>query len=164
MEKSQLFERQKEVLANNDLEVVEINDQKPWGGYFRITEADTSKFRNIFYEGVELPEWAVGMRCDPKILVVLAGKRLSWQYHDRRGEVWKVIKGPVGVILSLDNNQGEVRIYHEGEVIEIPPGERHRLVGLDAAGVVAEIWVSTDVNQPSNEGDIHRLEDDFGRS
>jgi hypothetical protein len=40
---------------------------------------------------------------------------------------------------------------------------RHRLVGLDNWGVVTEIWQHTDVEHPSDESDIVRLQDDFGR-
>jgi mannose-6-phosphate isomerase len=50
-----------------------------------------------------------------------------------------------------------------GETITLKQGERHRLIGLDDWGIVAEIWVHTDVNNPSNEDDIVRLQDDFGR-
>jgi mannose-6-phosphate isomerase len=38
------------------------------------------------------------------------------------------------------------------------------LVGLDQWGVVAEIWQHTDVTNLSDESDIVRLQDDFGRS
>jgi hypothetical protein len=39
---------------------------------------------------------------------------------------------------------------------------RHRLIGLDDFGVVAEIWQHTDAI-PSDEEDIIRVQDDFGR-
>jgi len=42
-------------------------------------------------------------------------------------------------------------------------GERHRLIRLDSWGVVAEIWQHTDKEEPSDEDDIIRLQDDFGR-
>jgi hypothetical protein len=34
---------------------------------------------------------------------------------------------------------------------------------LDGWGIVAEIWRHTDVENPSNEEDIVRVQDDFGR-
>ena len=42
-------------------------------------------------------------------------------------------------------------------------GERHRLIGLEGWGIVAEIWQHTDPENPSDEDDIVRLQDDFGR-
>ena len=42
--------------------------------------------------------------------------------------------------------------------------ERHRLVGLDKIGVVAEIWIHTDLNNLSDENDIVRINDDFNRT
>jgi len=50
-----------------------------------------------------------------------------------------------------------------GNLISLEQGERHRLVGLDDWGVVAEIWMHTDPSNPSDEDDIVRLQDDFGR-
>jgi hypothetical protein len=37
------------------------------------------------------------------------------------------------------------------------------LIGLDQQALVAEIWQHTDPKNPSNEEDIVRLQDDFGR-
>jgi mannose-6-phosphate isomerase-like protein (cupin superfamily) len=90
-------------------------------------------------------------------------KKLSWQYHHRRAEIWKSIYREVGVVRSPTDIQGAVRILKEGEAIELSQGERHRLVGLETWGVVAEIWLHTDANAPSDEDDIVRLEDEFGR-
>jgi mannose-6-phosphate isomerase len=50
-----------------------------------------------------------------------------------------------------------------GQVINLKCGERHRLVGTNGFGIVAEIWQHTDKNNPSDEDDIVRVQDDFGR-
>jgi len=42
-------------------------------------------------------------------------------------------------------------------------GERHRLVGPDDWGNVAEIWQYTDVENPSDENDFIRVQNDFGQ-
>ena len=99
----------------------------------------------------------------PKILVVQPEKRLSWQYHHRRSEYWKVIQGEVGVVTSKNDQQKPVQTVEKGDQIRIQQGERHRLIGLNDWGMVAEIWEHTDPSNPSNESDIVRLEDDFGR-
>jgi len=50
-----------------------------------------------------------------------------------------------------------------GDIIKLKQGDRHRLIGLDEWGIVAEIWQHTDAQNPSDENDIIRLQDDFGR-
>jgi hypothetical protein len=57
-----------------------------------------------------------------------------------------------------------MRSYGVGEVLHLDLGERHRLVGLGAWGVVAEIWRHTDVSSPSDEHDIVRVADDYDRT
>ena len=52
---------------------------------------------------------------------------------------------------------------NSGNQIKLAVGERHRLIGLNNYAVVAEIWQHTDKNFPSNEDDIIRLKDDYGR-
>ena len=99
----------------------------------------------------------------PKILIVKSDARLSWQYHHRRAEIWRVFKGEVGIVTSEDNTENEMKVYSEGNQITLKQGERHRLIGLDDYGVVAEIWQHTDKKNPSNEEDIVRVQDDFGR-
>jgi hypothetical protein len=56
-----------------------------------------------------------------------------------------------------------MKVYNEGDQIILNQGERHRLIGLDEISVVAEIWQHTDANHPSDEDDIIRVQDDFGR-
>ena len=50
-----------------------------------------------------------------------------------------------------------------GDIIQLKQGERHRLIGLNGWGIVAEIWRHTDAENPSDEDDIVRVQDDFGR-
>lgn len=90
-------------------------------------------------------------------------QRLSWQYHHRRSEIWTVSEGEVGVITSETDKPGELRVLTKGDLIQLGQGERHRLVGLDQWAVVAEIWQHTDPENPSDEEDIVRLQDDYGR-
>ncbi|SMB92269.1 mannose-1-phosphate guanylyltransferase/mannose-6-phosphate isomerase [Hymenobacter roseosalivarius DSM 11622] len=72
--------------------------------------------------------------------MVAPEQRLSWQYHHRRAEIWRVVQGPVGVATSEDDEQGVVKSYQAGERIVIRQGERHRLVGQQGWGILAEIW------------------------
>ena len=136
---------------------------RPWGGFFVIDEADAPKFVQEYFPGLSEEELIGGRKVSPKILLVAPQKRLSWQYHHRRSEVWRVLEGPVGIMRSDTDEQTTVREYRPGEVITLKKGERHRLVGLDGWGKVAEIWQHTEADHPSDEDDIVRLQDDFGR-
>jgi mannose-6-phosphate isomerase len=94
---------------------------------------------------------------------VAPNKRLSWQYHHRRAEIWRVIQGQAGIKRSVTDTQGELEILNIGDTVTLQQGERHRLIGLDDYAVIAEIWQHTDASHPSDEEDIVRVQDDFGR-
>jgi hypothetical protein len=74
-----------------------------------------------------------------------------------------VYKRSAGIIRSDSNVENEMKIFNEGDQIILQQGERHRLIGLDDYCLVAEMWQHTDVNHPSDEDDIIRVQDDFGR-
>ena len=63
----------------------------------------------------------------------------------------------------MDDNENPIRVLREKEQIKLKKGERHRLIGLDDFGIVSEIWQHTDPNNPSDENDIVRISDDYGR-
>ena len=99
-----------------------------------------------------------------KILIIAPNKRLSWQYHNRRSEMLKVFSGEIKVITSYDDIERNEEIFKEGDKIRLSKGERHRIIGLEEYAVVAEIWIHTDKNNPSDENDIIRIQDDFNRN
>lgn len=153
---------EKELIKHN-LKIETYDHSRPWGGFFVIKEEDTQRFSDIYFEGYDVSSLRKAGKLSPKILLVKPGTRLSWQYHHRRAETWRVIKGPVGVVRSFDDEQKDMTTHHNGDVITLQKGERHRLIGLDNWGVVAEFWQHTDVESPSNEEDIIRLQDDYAR-
>jgi mannose-6-phosphate isomerase len=69
----------------------------------------------------------------------------------------------VGVATSDTNAESEVRPYEAGERLMLSQGEYHRLMGPEKWGIVAEMWQHTDPANPSDEDDIVRVQDDFGR-
>ena len=143
--------------------IISKDFQRPWGGFLVIDEDQAQDFSNQFFKGINIEELKISGKLSPKILIVNPESRLSWQYHNRRAEIWKIYKGKVGIITSEDDSQNEMKIYNEGDQIILKQGERHRLIGLDDYGVVAEIWQHTEKNHPSDEEDIVRVQDDFGR-
>jgi mannose-6-phosphate isomerase len=137
--------------------------ERPWGGFFVIEESQAQLFANQYFEGLDVSTLAISGKLSPKLLVVAPGKRLSWQYHNRRAEIWRVVKGEASIVRSNSNEEGPLEILTEGSVVTLKQGERHRLIGLTDWAVIAEIWQHTDALNPSDEEDIIRLQDDFGR-
>lgn len=154
MSKSELISQTEKYLSNKNLNISQKDITKPWGAYWYISPESTNDFLKSYFPDFQSKELPIS----PKILLVEPKKRLSLQLHHRRSEEWHVIQGPVKVVagekeLILDTNQS----------VTLKVGENHRLCGLDQAGIVAEIWIHTDSNNPSDEADIVRLEDDFSR-
>ena len=158
-----IFENIKNKLELNQFEIVSMDQNGPWGGFFVISEEQTQKFVNNYFEGLDVSSLKISDKLSPKILVVSPGKRLSWQYHHRRAEIWRVISGQVGVKRSINDEEGAIDVLNVGDTITLKQGERHRLIGVDDYAVIAEIWQHTDANNPSDEDDIVRVQDDFGR-
>ena len=137
--------------------------ERPWGGFLVINESQSQDFANKFFDGLNIDSLKIGGKLSPKILIVNPNSKLSWQYHHRRAEIWRVYKGSVGVSKSMNDNEQPMVILNEKDQIKLKQGERHRLIGLDNFGVVSEIWQHTDRDNPSDEDDIVRLSDDYGR-
>lgn len=136
---------------------------RPWGGFYVIDETQAQLFSDTFFEGLDVSTLTIGGKLSPKILLVSQQQRLSWQYHNRRAEIWRVVEGPVGVVRSHTDEEGELVVHQVGEYIKLAQGERHRLIGLDSQAIIAEIWQHTDATHASDESDIVRVQDDFGR-
>ena len=160
---STFYKNIEDELNNLGFQIVDSNLEKPWGAYFCIDENQAQDFSNKFFDGIDVDSLKIENKLSPKILIVKPNTRLSWQYHNRRAEIWQVYKGQVGVVQSDTDIENELKNYMPADQIKFRQGERHRLVGLSDYGVVAEIWQHTDVNHPSDEDDIIRVQDDFGR-
>ena len=87
-----------------------------------IDERQAQKFSNKFFEDLDVNTLKIGGKLSCKILIVKLAARLSWQYHNRRAEIWQIYEVSVGIVKS-----------------------------------------DTDINHPSDEDDILRMQDDFGR-
>jgi mannose-6-phosphate isomerase len=163
LDKKEVFEQIAKVLKNENFTIITQDETRPWGGFFVIDESQAGAFASKFFPQLEMSQIQITNKLSPKILVVAPNKRLSWQYHFHRAEIWKILSGIVGVKISDTDEEGEIQQLSPGSFIQMNKGERHRLIGLDSWGIVAEIWQHTDPDNPSNEEDIVRLQDDFGR-
>ena len=163
LQKEVIFQQLGARLQQQGFTIAWEDPSRPWGGFFVIDEDQAQQFAITFFNGLSIDRLRVSAKLSPKVLLVAPHQRLSWQYHRRRAEIWQVVQGPVGVATSLTDEQGEVKNCQVGERITLQQGERHRLVGLKEWGIIAEIWQHTDANNPSDEDDIVRVQDDFGR-
>jgi len=161
--KELIFETVAEYLHLQKLKISKEDNTRPWGGFFVIEEGEAEKFIKLYFPNLSKEELSISGKLSPKILIVAPEKRLSWQFHHRRAEIWKLIGGTAAVVTSETDEEKETKYLNTGDIIQLKKGERHRLVGLDNWGVVAEIWQHTDADNPSDEDDIVRLQDDFGR-
>jgi len=150
-------------LLNLGFNVAAKDLKRPWGGFFVLDESQAKQFASLYFPGIDLSSLKISGKLSPKILMVESNKRLSWQYHFRRAEIWKLVAGVAGVVTSETDVEGSVHQLRLGEIIRLKQGQRHRLVGLEGWGMIAEIWQHTDPQHPSDEEDIVRVQDDFGR-
>ena len=111
-------------------------DERPWGNF---TVLDDSSF-----------DYKV------KRIVVMPGKRLSYQTHARRAEHWYFLAGRATVVLA-----GVEREVGAGDSVDVALGEAHRCENRGDAPV---IFIEIQHGTYFGEDDIVRLEDDFGRA
>ena len=102
-------------------------DHRPWGYYQVLLDEPTYKVKRI---------------------VVLPGKRLSYQYHRRRAEHWFVVEGR-GIVTRNDER-----------MVDIPKRARHR---IENDGLAPLAFIEIQRGDYFGEDDIVRVEDDFGR-
>ena len=158
-----MFKDIEKLIKSYGFNIVSKDFKRPWGGFLVIDENQSQEFSNQFFKGLDVNTLKIGGKLSPKILIVKPNARLSWQYHNRRAEIWQIFKGEAGIIRSDSDIENDLGVYSETDQIILKQGERHRLIGLKDFCVVAEIWQHTDKNNPSDEEDIIRVQDDFGR-
>ena len=107
--------------------------EKPWG--YELLYALTNKYAG-------------------KILFVKKGKRLSYQYHEKKDETMYLFKGRVEMTLEKEGNKEKV-VFEEGDAIHFPPLTKHRVEALEDSFIL-------EVSTPELD-DVVRIEDDFGR-
>ena len=157
------FKQIEQQIKSAGLKISTKDLKRPWGGFFVLDENQAQAFADIYFEGLDVGPLRIAGKLSPKILLVKPGARLSWQYHERRAEIWRVVEGPVRIVRSATDEEGALVSYEASETIVLERGERHRLIGLENWGVVAEFWQHTDPDHPSDEDDIVRVQDDYAR-
>ena len=78
----------KDQIQSFGFNIVSHDFERPWGGFLVIDETQAQDFSNKFFEGLDVNTLKIGGKLSPKILIVKPNARLSWQYHNRRAEIW----------------------------------------------------------------------------
>lgn len=91
-----------------------------------------------------------------KVLHVLAGHRLSLQYHQRKEEVICVQRGTARVELGDSIETLVAQELYPGDVVHLPPGRLHRISGVTDVVLLEASTTELD--------DVVRLADDYGRT
>ena len=159
----EIFKEIEAELKELALQIDSFDFNRPWGGFFVIEEKDAQKFGDTYFNKLDVQSLKISGKLSPKILLIKPESRLSWQYHHRRAETWRIVKGEVGIVRSFNDTESAVVNYKEGDLITLQKEERHRLVGLKDWAIIAEFWQHTDPSNPSNEDDIIRVKDDYSR-
>lgn len=107
---------------------------RPWGNYTVISNTPYYKLKRI--------------TIDP-------GHQISYQYHNKRSEVWTIVKGSGEVIVD-----GEMKPVNYGDCIVINKKSKHRIKN-NSDSVLEFIEVQTGTY--FGEDDIIRIEDDYNR-
>jgi len=157
------FKKIENEIIGKGFKIISKDFERPWGGFLVIDETQAQDFANTFFDGINVETLKIGGKLSPKILIVSPNSKLSWQYHHRRAEIWRVYKGVVGVTKSFHDEENPMIILKKNDQIKLIQGERHRLIGLDGFAVISEIWQHTDPDHASDENDIVRISDDYGR-
>ncbi|MDD3806767.1 MAG: phosphomannose isomerase type II C-terminal cupin domain, partial [Candidatus Marinimicrobia bacterium] len=81
--------------------------------------------------------------------------RLSLQSHRQRNEHWVIAEGKVKVV-----NNDDGKLYHVGDHIFIPRGNKHRIENI---GNEKAVFIEVQLGEYLGEDDIIRYEDDYQR-
>ena len=103
------FKKIENQIIEKGFKITSKDFKRPWGGFLVIDESQAKDFTNTFFDGVNVETLKIGGKLSPKILIVSPNSKLSWQYHYRRAEIWRVYKGKVGISRSFDNIEKPVK-------------------------------------------------------
>ena len=121
---------------NQSLQSVGIlTETRPWGKFEVLLDAPDVKVKRI---------------------TVNPGQRLSYQYHEKRREVWTVVKGMLTIVL-----EDEKLFRGKGQSIKIPLGDKHRAWNETESPVV---FIEVQTGTYFGEDDIIRIKDDYKRN
>tara|TARA_B100001175_G_scaffold299212_1_gene290416 strand:- start:256 stop:606 length:351 start_codon:yes stop_codon:yes gene_type:complete len=114
--------------------ILKESEERPWGRFFVLQDNPNYKIKRI--------------EVDP-------GERLSYQYHNKRSEMWIIVEGVATVTL-----ESKVEELSYGETIFISQGLKHR---VENQGAKKLVFIEVQTGSYFGEDDIIRIEDDYNR-
>ena len=112
---SEVFAQVEAYILSHGYTIIDKDHSRPWGGFFVLDESQAAKFAAQFFPQLSLDAIQITQKLSPKFLVVAPEKRLSWQYHHRRAEIWRVIQGQAGVVTSHTDEEGALQVLKFGD-------------------------------------------------
>ena len=109
-------------------------ENRPWGAFHILAEDENYKIKKI---------------------IVNPGKRMSYQFHNKRSECWIIIQGTAKINLN-----DKIELFKKGDIIEIPIKAKHRVENINDSDL---IFIEVQTGEYFGEDDIVRIEDDFNR-
>ena len=110
-----------------------FTEKRPWGEFRQLTDIEPVTV---------------------KIVTVKRGEILSLQYHNKRSEFWRILKGTPEVVIGKTSVRAT-----SGDEFTVPLGVSHRVSAVDDDVEFLEIS-----RGDFDEKDIVRIEDKYGRS
>lgn len=99
--------------------------------------------------------WAEATQYAGKLLYIVRGGQLSFQYHRRKEETIYLLSGVLDLEVARADEPRRTICLTPGDSFHIPPGLRHRMSAIDDCVVL-------EVSTPELD-DVVRLEDRYGR-
>ncbi|EKD67164.1 MAG: hypothetical protein ACD_48C00569G0002 [uncultured bacterium] len=112
-----------------------FTEERPWGGFENLLEADTHKVKR---------------------LVVKPGQRLSYQLHRKRQEHWFIVSG--NGIATIDDKEISIQ---QGDTLDVAIEQKHRIANTGDEDL---IFIEVQIGTYFGEDDIERLSDDYQRA
>jgi hypothetical protein len=97
-------------LATAGLTVVGKDLARPWGGFLLVSQSEVHEFIRAYFGDAGLQDAREQPALSPKLLLVAPGRRLSWQYHGRRSEIWRM--PPATAVPTAIANTGVSALRH----------------------------------------------------
>ena len=110
-------------------------EKRPWGAFFVLSDEKDFKIKKI---------------------EVNPSKRLSYQFHNKRSELWYILNGEG--IVTINDKKTEVK---KGSVIKIKKLEKHR---IENNGSKILTFIEVQTGTYFGEDDIVRIQDDYNRT
>lgn len=141
-------------------------DRRDWGAFILLDTEAALHSGQLFAAPPELNEGEA--YAEAKLLII--NDVLSFQYHRKRREVWRVLAGEVAVTYELEPCAEDHAtaslccvLLRPGDELGIPRWAIHWPTPRKRTGVaIAEVWIHHP-DDPTEEDDIVRVFDPWGR-